>query len=201
MSAMAAKRSEEIVGQDQDGRTVYADKCVVLPGSLRKDGTRRKDVRVRTELRPDGSWRSFVPQNEVKKYEVRARRSAAGPPGAGPPLPPPLFKRELPAANRSARRAAARRRGRGASFDGGAPLAPVAEAAEAPASEDAAAELRKRAKGLRKKLAAASDLQARVDAGLEPSTEQAEKLARRGDRESELEALMEALAVGEPREG
>jgi hypothetical protein len=77
----------------------------------------------------------------------------------------------------------------------------VAEAAEAPASEDAAAELRKRAKGLRKKLAAASDLQARVDAGLEPSTEQAEKLARRGDRESELEALMEALAVGEPGEG
>ena len=90
---MAAKR-QEVVGKDQDGRDVYADKSVVVPGSLRPDGTRRKDLRVRAEQRPDGSWRSFVPQDEVKKYEVRARRPA-NPPGAaaGPPLPPPLFKR------------------------------------------------------------------------------------------------------------
>ena len=87
MSAMAAK-TQEIVGKDQDGRDVYADKSVVVPGSLRPDGTRRKDLRVRAEQRPDGSWRSFVPQDEVKKYAVRARRPA-NPPGAaaGPPLP------------------------------------------------------------------------------------------------------------------
>ena len=206
MSAMTAKR-QEIVGKDQDGRDVYADKSVVVPGSLRPDGTRRKDLRVRAEQRPDGSWRSFVPQDEVKKYAVRARRPA-NPPGAaaGPPLPPPLFKREAPAGSRSARRAAARRRAREA-----APLAPVAEtvaetaeAAEAPASAEAPApapaadagdELRRRAKGLTKKLKAVTDLQARVDAGLTPNDQQAEKLARRGDLEKELTQAMEALAV------
>ena len=82
MSAMTAKR-QEVVGKDQDGRDVYADKSVVVPGSLRPDGTRRKDLRVRAEQRPDGSWRSFVPQDEVKKYEVRARRRAA-PSGSRP---------------------------------------------------------------------------------------------------------------------
>ena len=196
---MTAKR-QEIVGKDQDGRDVYADKSVVVPGSLRPDGTRRKDLRVRAEQRPDGSWRSFVPQDEVKKYEVRARRPA-NPPGAaaGPPLPPPLFKREAPAGSRSARRAAARRRAREA-----APLAPVAEtaeAAEAPApaadagAADAGDELRRRAKGLTKKLKAVSELEARVAAGLEPNAQQAEKLARRGELEKELAAAMEALAV------
>ena len=199
MSAMTAK-TQEIVGKDQDGRDVYADKSVVVPGSLRPDGTRRKDLRVRAEQRPDGSWRSFVPQDEVKKYEVRARRPA-NPPGAaaGPPLPPPLFKREAPAGSRSARRAAARRRAREA-----APLAPVAEtaeAAEAPApaadagAADAGDELRRRAKGLTKKLKAVSELEARVAAGLEPNAQQAEKLARRGELEKELAAAMEALAV------
>ena len=208
MSAMTAKR-QEIVGKDQDGRDVYADKSVVVPGSLRPDGTRRKDLRVRAEQRPDGSWRSFVPQDEVTKYAVRARRPA-NPPGAaaGPPLPPPLFKREAPAGSRSARRAAARRRAREA-----APLAPVAEtaeAAEAPAPEptaetaealapapaaDAGDELRRRAKGLTKKLKAVTDLQARVDAGLTPNEQQTEKLARRGDLEKELAAAMEALTV------
>ena len=192
MSAMTAKR-QEIVGKDQDGRDVYADKSVVVPGSLRPDGTRRKDLRVRAEQRPDGSWRSFVPQDEVKKYAVRARRPANPPGTAGPPLPPPLFKREAPAGSRSARRAAARRRAREA-----APLAPVAEteAAEAPApAADAGDELRRRAKGLTKKLKAVTDLQARVDAGLTPNDQQAEKLARRGDLEKELAAAMEALAV------
>ena len=194
MSAMTAK-TQEIVGKDQDGRDVYADKSVVVPGSLRPDGTRRKDLRVRAEQRPDGSWRSFVPQDEVKKYAVRARRPA-NPPGAaaGPPLPPPLFKREAPAGSRSARRAAARRRAREA-----APLAPVAEtaeAAEAPApAADAGDELRRRAKGLTKKLKAVTDLQARVDAGLTPNDQQTEKLARRGELEKELAAAMEALAV------
>ena len=70
MSAMTAKR-QEIVGKDQDGRDVYADKSVVVPGSLRPDGTRRKDLRVRAEQRPDGSWRSFVPQDEVKRAYKR----------------------------------------------------------------------------------------------------------------------------------
>ena len=142
---MTAKR-QEVVGKDQDGRDVYADKSVVVPGSLRPDGTRRKDLRVRAEQRPDGSWRSFVPQDEVKKYAVRARRPA-NPPGAaaGPMLPPPLFKREAPAGSSSARRAP-RAGGRAA-----APLAPVAETEAARASAGAAAdagdELRRRAEG------------------------------------------------------
>jgi hypothetical protein len=179
MSAMTAKR-QEIVGKDQDGRDVYADKSVVIPGSLRPDGTRRKDLRVRAEQRPDGSWRSFVPQDEVKKYEVRARRPADPPGAAGPPLPPPLFKREAPLA----------------------PVAETAEAAEAPApapapapAADAGDELRRRAKGLTKKLKAVSELEARVTAGLVPNAQQAEKLARRGELEKDLAAAMEALAV------
>ena len=56
-------------------------------------------------------------------------------------------------------------------------------------------ELRRRAKGLTKKLKAVTDLQARVDAGLTPNDQQTEKLARRGDLEKELAAAMEALAV------
>ena len=64
--------------------------------------------------------------------------------------------------------------------------APVAETAE---------ELRRRAKGLTKKLKAVSELEARVAAGLEPNAQQAEKLARRGELEKELAAAMEALAV------
>ena len=184
MSAMTAK-TQEIVGKDQDGRDVYADKSVVVPGSLRPDGTRRKDLRVRAEQRPDGSWRSFVPQDEVKKYAVRARRPA-NPPGAaaGPPLPPPLFKREAPAGSRSARRAAARRRlGRFGRLGRLGRFRRLGHGCE------------RRAKGLTKKLKAVTDLQARVDAGLTPNDQQTEKLARRGDLEKELAAAMEALAV------
>ena len=70
-----------------------------------------------------------------------------------------------------------------------APAAPPAPAAET------AEELRRRAKGLTKKLKAVTDLQARVAAGLEPNAQQTEKLARRGDLEKELAAAMEALAV------
>ena len=90
---------------------------------------------------------------------------------------------------------------RGWSPEGEAPLAPVAEAAEAaeapaPApAADAGDELRRRAKGLTKKLKAVSELEARVAAGLEPNAQQAEKLARRGELEKELAAAMEALAV------
>ena len=67
-----------------------------------------------------------------------------------------------------------------------APPAPVAETAE---------ELRRRARNLTKKLAKTTGLQARVDAGLTPNDQQAEKLARRGELEKELAAAMEALAV------
>ena len=199
MSAMAAKR-QEVVGKDQDGRDVYADKSVVVPGSLRPDGTRRKDLRVRAEQRPDGSWRSFVPQDEVKKYEVRARRPA-NPPGAaaGPPLPPPLFKREAPAGSRSARRRRAPAGARGRRRLRPWPRRPRRprrrRPRRTPAGPTPAEELRRRAKGLTKKLKAVSELEARVAAGLEPNAQQVEKLARRGELEKELAAAMEALAV------
>ena len=42
---------------------------------------------------------------------------------------------------------------------------------------ETAEELRRRAKGLTKKLKAVTDLQARVDAGLDPNAQQVEKLA------------------------
>ena len=71
-----------------------------------------------------------------------------------------------------------------------APAAP----SPVPAAETAE-ELRRRAKGLTKKLKAVTDLQALVDAGLTPNDQQAEKLARRGELEKELAAAMEALAV------
>ena len=65
--------------------------------------------------------------------------------------------------------------------------------AEAPAPTPD--ELRRRAKYLTKKLNETSGLQSRVDAGLTPNDQQAEKLARRGELEKELAAAMEALAV------
>ena len=56
---------------------------------------------------------------------------------------------------------------------------------------DAGDELRRRAKGLTKKLKAVSELETRVAAGLEPNAQQAEKLARRGELEKELAAAMD----------
>ena len=73
MSALAAIDEQSatpelaVVGRDQDGRAVYEDHSVILPGTLRPDGSRRKDRRVRAEQKPDGTWRIFVPQEEVAK--------------------------------------------------------------------------------------------------------------------------------------
>jgi hypothetical protein len=63
---------------------------------------------------------------------------------------------------------------------------------------ETAEELRRRAKGLTKKLKAVTDLQARVDAGLDPNEQQVGKLARRGELENELAAVTEALAALPP---
>ena len=67
--------------------------------------------------------------------------------------------------------------------------APVAKTAE---------ELRRRAKYLTKKLNETSSLQSRVDAGHDPCAQEVEKLALRSERENELAAVMEALAVLPP---
>ncbi|CAH0367461.1 unnamed protein product [Pelagomonas calceolata] len=72
-----------------------------------------------------------------------------------------------------------------------APPAPVAETAE---------ELRRRARNLRKKLFLTAGLQSRVDAGLDPNEQQVGKLARRGELENELAAVMEALEALPPLE-
>ena len=66
-----SRDTADAIGVDQDGRPVYADHCVIIQGTERPDGTRRKDRRVRAEQRPDGSWKSFVPQEEVSKYDYR----------------------------------------------------------------------------------------------------------------------------------
>ena len=60
---------------------------------------------------------------------------------------------------------------------------------------ETAEELRRRARNLRKKLFLTAGLQSRVDAGLDPNEQQVGKLARRGELENELAAVMEALAA------
>ena len=75
----APRDANTAIGKDQNGRPVYPDKCVVIPGTKRPDGTRRKDRRVRAEQLPDGTWKSYVPQDEVEKYETRASRNAPAP--------------------------------------------------------------------------------------------------------------------------
>ena len=86
----APRDASKAIGVDQKGRPVYPDHCVVIPGTKRPDGTRRKDRRVRAEQLPDGTWKSYVPQDEVEKYEVAPGRS-------GP-------QRRLPGAARTAGR-------------------------------------------------------------------------------------------------
>ena len=41
----AARDPGAAIGVDQHGRPVYADRCVVVPGTKRPDGTRRKDLK------------------------------------------------------------------------------------------------------------------------------------------------------------
>ena len=188
MSAMAAKR-QEVVGKDQDGRDVYADKSVVVPGSLRPDGTRRKDLRVRAEQRPDGSWRSFVPQDEE---EIRggARRPAN-------PREPPArrCRRRCSSARRRRSLGAALPRAGGRARRRSLPSPKQRKRPRRRRPRRTPATSRGGAPRASRKAPAVSELEARVAAGIEPNAQQAEKLARRGELEKELAAAMEALAV------
>ena len=188
------------IGVDQNGRPVYPDKCVVIPGTKRPDGTRRKDRRVRAEQLPDGTWKSYVPQDEVEKYETRASRNAPAPrrPGAPPPGSAPAAggdaaKPLSKSAKKNAARKAAKEKALEAAATAPAAAAPVAAAAPAAAAapED---DLAKRAKALKKKLKSVSELQAKVDGGLAPNAEQAEKLGRAAELRADLADVEARLA-------
>ena len=179
------------IGVDQNGRPVYKDKCVVIPGTKRPDGTRRKDRRVRAEQQPDGTWKSFVPQDEVEKFETRragpppkvpgAAPVGAAPAGSGNGFDKPMSKSAKKNAARKAAKALA-----AASTPAPAPApAAAAEARELTPEE----ELGKKVKNLKKKLKQISELQTKVDDGLAPSEEQAEKLSRRLPLKAELKVL------------
>ena len=171
------------IGVDQNGRPVYPDKCVVIPGTKRPDGTRRKDRRVRAEQLPDGTWKSYVPQDEVEKYETRASRNAPAPrrPGAPPPGSAPAAGGDAAKPlSKSAKKNAARKAAKEKALE-----------AAATAPED---DLAKRAKALKKKLKSVSELQAKVDGGLAPNAEQAEKLGRAAELRADLADVEARLA-------
>lgn len=171
----------QVIGRDQHGRAVYSDRCVIIPGTLRPDGTRRKDRRVRADRLPDGSWKSFVPQDEVEAFETRAQREARKDgiiPGLAPSIAVPAEK--VPPKSKSAKKNETRKlkqrqqreeaqqqqqsSKRGTAEGEGTTL----EDSREPTPED----LSKRAKNLKKKLRQIADLKANVNAGLEPSSDQ-----------------------------
>ena len=179
----APRDANTAIGVDQNGRPVYPDKCVVIPGTKRPDGTRRKDRRVRAEQLPDGTWKSYVPQDEVEKYETRASRNAPAPrrPGAPPPGSAPAAGGDAAKPlSKSAKKNAARKAAKEKALE-----------AAATAPED---DLAKRAKALKKKLKSVSELQAKVDGGLAPNAEQAEKLGRAAELRADLADVEARLA-------
>lgn len=160
---------EEVIGKDQHGRSVYADRCVILPGTLRPDGTRRKDRRVRAEQLKDGSWKSFVPQDEVEAFETRAHREAQKPraiPGLAPAETPPS---DVAAKSKAARKHEARKLRKQLQRD---ETAAEPDAAEELPSELTAEDFARKAKNLKKKLKQIAELKASIDAGFEPSSDQ-----------------------------
>lgn len=147
----------EAIGRDQNGRAVYSDRCVIIPGTLRSDGTRRKDRRVRAEQNADGSWRSFVPQEEVEAYETRAHREARN--LAARKIPGMPEEEVAKIKSKSARRNEARR------------LKKQEIVVEEVDEEDI--DLDKKAKNLKKKLRQIAELKLKVDLGkVEPSPDQ-----------------------------
>lgn len=171
----------QVIGRDQHGRAVYSDRCVIIPGTLRPDGTRRKDRRVRAEQLPDGSWKSFVPQDEVEAFETRAHREARkertipglassidGPADNAAPKSKSAKKNETRRLKKQQQREEAQQQqqpSKGGPAEGeGTTLGDNRE----PIPED----LAKRAKNLKKKLRQIADLKANVNAGLDPSSDQ-----------------------------
>jgi len=171
-----AERQVEVIGRDQKGRAVYADRCVIVPGSRRPDGTRRKDQRIRAEQLADGSWKSFVPQDEVQAFETRAHRAQAAKgrtiPGYSPD--PIVVKEKLAPKPKEKKKEAP----------------PPAPAPAPPEATDPA----KKVRNLKKKLKQVAELRTKVDAGHEPDADQLDKLQKAHLLQAELDDLEEKLA-------
>lgn len=176
--ARPPERTAKVIGRDQNGRNVYSDHCVIVPGTRRPDGSRRKDQRIRAEQLPDGSWKSFVPQDEVQAFETRAHRAARRterrvPVGYDPTPAAPVVVKKKPVKPKPV-----------------VEKAPVVEKIEEPKEEDP----EKRMRNLKKKLKQVAELQAKVDAGLEADADQQAKLAKAPALQAELDGLEKALA-------
>ncbi|KAJ8600594.1 hypothetical protein CTAYLR_008189 [Chrysophaeum taylorii] len=189
------RRRERVIGRDQHGRSVYTDHCVILPGTLRPDGTRRKDRRIRAEQLADGSWKSFVPQDEVEAFETRAHREANRP-NIIPGLDPSISSSNKIAANKKNRAREFRpshHRGAAAAAAAAAAVDPLLPDDKPPTDGPTASndppttdDLAKKVKSLKKKLKQIAELQAKVDAGLDPSSDQRDKLNRAAALEADL---------------
>jgi len=190
----APRDASSAIGKDQNGRPVYADKCVVIPGTKRPDGSRRKDQRVRAEQLPDGSWKSFVPQEEVERYSTARHRGGpapSGPPGSAPPGSGAPAGAAAP--SKSAKKNAARKAAKERAAAEAAAAVPPAPAAAPPAAADD--DPAKRAKALRKRLKQINELEVKIAGGHAPSPEQAEKVARGEALRAELSDVEARLAA------
>jgi len=182
------------------GAVLSEDGTAVFPGTKRPDGSVRKERPIRKL--PDGRW--FVPQDEVDKYQTkgevaRATNKANGPVGYSPPLQQPSKKGQSnDQQSKAPKKTEAKRQAEG---DGRAATVIAAASAEAvtaiPVDEKDA--LSKKIKGLKKKLRAVDELEAKAAAAsAKLNADQAAKVAKRGELETavaEAEAALASLSV------
>mmetsp|Transcript_12931 Transcript_12931/g.25583 ORF Transcript_12931/g.25583 Transcript_12931/m.25583 type:complete len:184 (+) Transcript_12931:126-677(+) len=178
------------------------DKYDYIPGSLRPDGTRRAPIKVK---------KGYVPPDEIKKFETKGTKFRDSQiPGFVPGMDPADMpgKKEAPKSKNQKRNENRKKRneeGGGDDDEGdegaGAAMAAVKLADPAPAAAaadpaDPKEVLNKKIRNLKKKVRQSDELQEKVKSKeVEPNDEQRDKLAKRGELESEIAALEKELAA------
>ncbi|KAJ1457852.1 hypothetical protein M885DRAFT_562332 [Pelagophyceae sp. CCMP2097] len=160
-------RTEAVIGRDQQGRAVYADKSFVPQEE-------------QEAYRPGA--RAAAPQ----KY------APGDIPGANADVAQPGDARGADVVGKNAKKNEARRLAKQRFVDAAGDAAAAPAVSDDAAAPEAADDLR-RAKALKKKMKAVDELRTKVDAGLAPSAEQLEKLDRAAALNVELLEIEEQI--------